>query len=84
MAESWQYYQEYMGKMVLCTIPVAPYSEEWHSGMHSRTYIGQVCSHFEGGACLQPHRSRMASCIPLTKEMRLEVLPGQPHDYMDT
>jgi hypothetical protein len=85
--DSFEKYRKFYGRVVRCTVPVEFYSDDWHDGMRSRTYIGTVCSHHEGGVCLQPPmRAQGVSedsgkCFLLTSDMILELLPGKIRDY---
>ncbi len=74
-------YKPYFGKVVRVVLPVRwPDGENWHNGLlEDRAYVGRVCTHYEGGACLQPPGG--AECIPLTAGMKLEILPGKLDDY---
>lgn len=83
---SYERYRNIFGKTVRCWVPVEFWTDDWHAGMRWRVYVGVVCSHHEGGICLQPHAHSQAEqdrpqCFPLTKEMKLEVLPGKAKDY---
>jgi hypothetical protein len=54
--------------------------------MRYRVYIGHVCSHAWGGVCLQPPPAGQGypdngKCFPLTRNMKLEVLPGKLSEY---
>lgn len=84
---SYERYRKEFGKVVKCTVPVEFWSDDWHDGMRFKVYIGTVCSHHEGGVCLQPPPREQgidedrAQCFPLTSRMKLEVLPGKLKDY---
>lgn len=78
---TWEALFPFFGKGVLCTVPVKFYSDEWHDGVRSVTYVGTVCSHHAGGFCLQPPArqqgidEKRGQCFVLTGEEKLEPLP---------
>jgi hypothetical protein len=84
---SYEFYQVYFGRAVKCTVPVPFWSDDWHDGMRSRSYIGNVCSCHKGGICLQPPireqgvPEERGQCFLLTSDMTLELLPGKLRDY---
>lgn len=86
--DNYEQFKEFFGKVVRCTIPVSFWDPDWHDGMRARVYIGTVCSHHEGGVCLQPPPraqgidEERGQCFPLTGGMSVEVLPGTIRDYI--
>jgi len=81
------YFEKLLGKTVKCTVPVNFWSDDWHDGMRARIYVGTVCSHHDGGFCLQPPLRQQGisddrgRCFRVTNEMSFEVLPGKMADY---
>lgn len=84
---SYERYADVFGQVVLLTVPVEWWSEEWHTGLRYKTYVGRVTSCHKGGCCVQTYTPAqglygdMMQCIPLMDNMEVIAQPGKLADY---
>lgn len=73
------------GKPAYVEIPVTFWSDDWHTGLRSRRYLGNVCLHVGGGFCVQPQNYQgwpEPLCIPFDPvSVTITVLAGKLGDY---
>jgi hypothetical protein len=75
------------GKPALVEIPEPFWSTDWLNGVRSKTYLGEICWHYDqtqGNVCVQPlpQQGVQQKCAPFDPETaKIRVLPGRLGDY---
>ncbi len=75
------------GKPALVEVPEEFWTDDWCNGLRSRTYLGDLCHHVEGGTCVQPAPCNQGMnhppCIPFDPaRAKITVLNGRLGDYL--